>query len=619
MVFTFICRSTLLNWQVTRGLLVPLILLAWGPNHALSAAENLLQNGGLEQPDETNRRLPAHWTDGHQQAKPLQFTSVHYEGKRAALMKGDSQWRMWRQDVMAPRGRSWLLRAMVKSENVVLGKDDYAHLYCHVIYRDQPYSMADHFSVKFQPGQNDWVELSVVGAATQAYPIEKLHITIGGKFTKGLYYIDDVLLTEDKSLTDESLLAAKIVDLRHHLQRVGFIDDSVDPCLGWLDKADAALAQSPPETGSANSHWHSAAKMLSHEVWAAMFPETIAADKEVEARMLYHGMGQTPEDTKRNLDKIELTGCNAVYLSFGSWMYVNYHSDILPVEPEWEKFDALTHFIDEAHQRGLKVFGYYAPFYGTNSVKKLPRSMAVDHPEWLAQRSDMPRFPDPANPEVVKYILSVYHELVTRYDLDGIGLDYIRYPTPNSLNYDENNRQQILDRYGIDIVKHENVYGDPEAWEKIQEYRRDTISQVVKQVHDTVKAARPDITIMACLISELDMARTEYAQNWEQSTQWIDYASHMNYDDMSLDEPMLRRQRDICRRNKSVYIPAIGGMPKVHRSWTLSEWARRVALQRKLGGDGIIIYRIREFDTAVAAFFGKGPFYGNARFPEPLK
>ena len=86
----------------------------------------------------------------------------------------------------------------------MLGKDDYAHLFCHVIYRDQPYSTHDYFKVSFEPGQNDWTEFSVVGAATQSYPIEKLHITIGGKFTRGRYYIDDVQLTEDKSLAEES-------------------------------------------------------------------------------------------------------------------------------------------------------------------------------------------------------------------------------------------------------------------------------------------------------------------------------------------------------------------------------------------------------------------------------
>ena len=73
------------------------------------------------------------------------------------------------------------------------------------------------------------------------------------------------------------------------------------------------------------------------------------------------------------------------------------------------------------------------------------------------------------------------------------------------------------------------------------------------------------------------------------------------------------------RQYKAVYIPALGGMPEVHEQWTISEWARRVAIQRKIGCDGIIVYRFNGFDTAVAVFFGNGPFFGTATFPPPKK
>ena len=584
------------------------------------AGENLVENGGFEHKSADNPALPEAWVQTHHQYQPLSYSPYHYAGKLSGMMVGDGVQRMWRQDVMAPTGKSWRLSAMVKSDSLVLGKGDYVRLYAHVIYKDQPYDTATHFSVDVKPGTDDWSPIAVIGAALRNDEIDRIHVSVLGRFSGGRVYFDDVSLTDDLTLSDESLLANKIEDLRANLDRVGKVDDSVDMCVGWLDKADAALAQDPPDTGSATSHWHSAAKMLSHDVWAAMYPKAMS-DKPVEAQMLYHGMGRTKADSDAYLDKIQLTGCNAVYLSFGSWMYINYHSDLLPVEPDWQDFDALTYFVEAAHARGLKVFGYYAPFYGTSSPTVMPGSIYEKHPEWFAKGPDpnMPTFPDPANPEVVAFILDVYEELATRYDMDGIGLDYIRYPTPSSLNYDEFNRQQILEAYGIDIIEHENVYGDPEVWAKIQEYRHQQVGKIIKQVRERVKSVRPDKAIMACLISELGMARDEYGQNWAKSSKWIDYASPMNYFEASLDTEMLANQLEICRENKTVFIPAIGGMPELHRKWTISEWANRVAIQRKAGADGIIIYRIAEFDTAVAAFFGKGPFYSNAAFPEPLK
>ena len=74
-----------LPWTIS--LLLPLFMVMQWKLPA-RAAENLIQNGGLEQPDESDRKLAAHWTEIHHQALPLQFSSVHYEGKLAALLEG---------------------------------------------------------------------------------------------------------------------------------------------------------------------------------------------------------------------------------------------------------------------------------------------------------------------------------------------------------------------------------------------------------------------------------------------------------------------------------------------------------------------------------------------------
>jgi uncharacterized lipoprotein YddW (UPF0748 family) len=231
----------------------------------------------------------------------------------------------------------------------------------------------------------------------------------------------------------------------------------------------------------------------------------------------------------------------------------------------------------------------------------------------------MPRFPDPANPQVVDFIVKVYVELATNYDLDGIGLDYIRYPSATALNYDENNRQQIKSRYGIDILEGGlDVSNDPKKWAKIREYRSEKVADVVKRVRDAVKQVKPNMSLMACLFAEPDNA-AEFGQDWQAFAKWLEYATPMNYDERSADAALLTKQHDIFASHKSIFIPAIGGMPEVHQAWTISKWAERVALQRKIGCDGIIIYRMDGFDPAVAAFFGNGPFHGTAKFPEPVK
>jgi hypothetical protein len=229
----------------------------------------------------------------------------------------------------------------------------------------------------------------------------------------------------------------------------------------------------------------------------------------------------------------------------------------------------------------------------------------------------MPRFPDPANPQVVDFIVKVYVELATNYDLDGIGLDYIRYPTQSALNYDANNQQRVQKQYGFDLLTGEDLWKDPEKWSKLRDYRAANTRNVIEHVRVAVRSVKPQMPLIGCLISDPDEAG-EYGQRWARSSALLDYASPMNYDDMSKDEPLLARQRNICAENKTVFLPAIGGMPEVHQSWTISTWAARVAAQRRVGCDGIIVYRIGDLDPAVAAFFGNGPFHNRSQFPKPL-
>ena len=144
----------------------------------------------------------------------------------------------------------------------------------------------------------------------------------------------------------------------------------------------------------------------------------------------------------------------------------------------------------------------------------------------------MPTFPDPANPEVVEFMTRVYAELAQRYDMDGIGLDYIRYPTESALNYDANNQQRVQDKYGFDILTGEDMWKDPEKWEKLREYRAANTRNVIEHVRAAVKAVKPNMPLIGCLLSDPDEAR-EYGQWWAKSSTLLDYASPMNYDDVS--------------------------------------------------------------------------------------
>ena len=78
------------------------------------------------------------------------------------------------------------------------------------------------------------------------------------------------------------------------------------------------------------------------------------------------------------------------------------------------------------HQRGMK---FLASFRLNDQHNILPHegqhgSFRRDHPEWVIARRAM----DYGVPEVRQHILKVARELVERYDIDGLDLDFMRWP-----------------------------------------------------------------------------------------------------------------------------------------------------------------------------------------------
>lgn len=96
-------------------------------------------------------------------------------------------------------------------------------------------------------------------------------------------------------------------------------------------------------------------------------------------------------------------------------------------DPGW---DPLDFAIDEAHKRGMEIHAWFnvAKVYnGGQPALSSPRHVLRSHAEW-AQQYEGEWWVDMGRPEVRAYTENLIMELVRLYDLDGIHLDYIRYP-----------------------------------------------------------------------------------------------------------------------------------------------------------------------------------------------
>lgn len=138
-----------------------------------------------------------------------------------------------------------------------------------------------------------------------------------------------------------------------------------------------------------------------------------------------------------------------------------YHSDLVErctpaageAAPGWVKFakwmeqgDPMQVAVEEARAAGLRVF----PDMGMNvtyltsdpDYKGLTERTAAEHPEYLVPGHKM--FLDYRHEEVRAYVAAIARELMTKYDVDGINLDFARFG--HNKAFDEPSLVEVMGR-----------------------------------------------------------------------------------------------------------------------------------------------------------------------------
>ena len=181
-------------------------------------------------------------------------------------------------------------------------------------------------------------------------------------------------------------------------------------------------------------------------------------------------------------------------------------------------FDPLDYAITAGHKAGLKVQAWMVVFNATPIDANLMKSnyMVREHPDWITYDSDYLRmrsteqfgyFVDPGIPAVREHLLNVFGDVVSGYpELDGIHMDYIRYPNTN-FGYHPISRGRF---------QHDKNQEPSLEW---NEWRIRQISSFVEQVYRQSKSINPKLTISAAVFADQFEAVSQYAQNWQD---WLD-------------------------------------------------------------------------------------------------
>jgi uncharacterized lipoprotein YddW (UPF0748 family) len=185
------------------------------------------------------------------------------------------------------------------------------------------------------------------------------------------------------------------------------------------------------------------------------------------------------------LNQHQQAGLNAVVVQIRSVCDALYPSTLEPWaevltgrQGQSPGYDSLAFMLAECRKRGLEFHAWFNPYRAVTNITTAtldPTHVVRRQPNWLLAQANL-RILNPGLPEVRQYVTQVVMDVVRRYDIDGVHFDDYFYPYPvtgQSFNDDST------------FVIHNRGFTNRADW------RRDNVNLLVKQVSDSIRAAKP--------------------------------------------------------------------------------------------------------------------------------
>lgn len=289
------------------------------------------------------------------------------------------------------------------------------------------------------------------------------------------------------------------------------------------------------------------AKNSAIQAYARSIPSRI-----VEGRALWLDRGtivamKTPSDMNKLFDKIAEAGINIVYLETINAGYPIYPSKYIVQNPLINGYDPLEVAIKAAHSHDIELHAWTWIFAVGNTRHNALINQPASFPGPIISNNffdgallgvngnllpaNQPEYwLNPANPSVQDFITKVLEEIVTKYNVDGIQLDYIRYPFQGGQN------QMGFDFVGKELFEKETGYTldclNSETMDAWKTWKAQKVSDFVKNISTRLRTINPHLQISAAVYSgDRSKRLSTIQQDWETwvDNGWIDTLSPMSY------------------------------------------------------------------------------------------
>jgi len=178
-------------------------------------------------------------------------------------------------------------------------------------------------------------------------------------------------------------------------------------------------------------------------------------------------------------------------------------------------------------------------------------------------------------------------ELATKFDLDGVQFDYIRYPI-YSVDYSPAARRRFKEDTGRSVKNWPSGVRKGKLAAEYQRWKQNVITDLVKKVSRSVRTANSDIEISAAVWNDPDIGCDEFGQDWPRWVKngYLDFVCPMSY---TTSEIALRKWTRKQKREVDGKVPIYPGLG-VYMMSKPSQLNQQLRVIREEGMPGYVLY-----------------------------
>ncbi len=309
----------------------------------------------------------------------------------------------------------------------------------------------------------------------------------------------------------------------------------------------------------------------------------------------HEAVGWYPGDWGRTCRELKAGGLNAIFINALWAGLAHYPSEVVPTSGTNRRLgDQLAACLSAAHTNGLQVHAWKVCWLVENAPADFKQKLKEEGR--LQQKADGSTvyWLNPALAANRELELAALEELARNYAVDGIHLDYIRYPDGGTC-FAPASRQAFEAWRGQPVEDWPASVRSGAGQKEYQRWRAELITDFVREASQRIKAITPAIKISAAVWGGYPDTIPSIGQDWGTWLRegYVDFVCPMNYTEDAF--------RFSALVNKQVHLPGAAGKIFPGLGVTADESQLRpdevveqIAILRRAGARGFVLFDLSQ-------------------------